>query len=361
MSPSVPGRPGSQHPVAAKLDRVAARYAAKPRVSAMSFAIEQPSTGFTWHHGDTDQPYFVASITKLYTVSIIMQLRDEGVLTLDTRAAELLGEETMCGLNVHDGHDYGPAITVRELLTQTSGIPDYFEQKRPDGGTFLSDMLRADAAWTFENYIEMARAMPSQFAPSTPGKAQYCDTNYQLLGRIIEVATSGSFNDAFRSRIIEPLGLPNTWLFTPHTVHRYDEVATILHGDTPPHIPKTIASFAPDGAVVSTATDQLRLLRAFMGGELFPARYLTEMTAHWNPVFSRLEPIDYGIGIMRFKLPRWQSPLAPAPEMIGHSGAFGSVLYYIPERDLYVSGTVNQMHPRSLSHRLLLQLVTQLR
>ncbi|MDA8371460.1 MAG: serine hydrolase [Nocardiopsaceae bacterium] len=348
-------------PVSAKLDRVAARYAAKPRVSAMSLAIEQPSTGFAWSYGDTGRPYFIASITKLYTVAMIMQLRNEGTLTLDTRAAELLGEDTMRGLNVHDGHDYGPAITVRELLTQTSGIPDYFEQKRPDGTTFLEDMLRADAAWTFEDLIEMARAMPSRFPPSAPGKAQYCDTNYQLLGRIIEVATSGSYDRAIRSRIIEPLGLPDTWLFTPHTLDRYGEAATVLDGRTPLRIPKTIASLPPDGAVVSTAADQLRLLRAFIEGELFPARYLTEMTAHWKPVFSRLDPIDYGVGIMRFKLPRWQSPLTPAPEMIGHSGAFGNVLFHIREHDLYVSGTVNQMRPRSLAHFLLLQLVAQFR
>ncbi|NED97715.1 beta-lactamase family protein [Phytoactinopolyspora alkaliphila] len=348
-------------PISAKLDRVAARYAAKPKVSSMSVAIEQPSTGFSWGYGDTGQPYFVASITKLYTTAMIMQLREENVLTLDTRVAELLGEDTMSGLNVHNGHDYGPAITVRELLAQTSGIPDYFEQKRPDGTTFLDDMLRTDAAWTFEDFIEMARAVPSRFAPSTPGKAQYGDTNYQLLGRIVEVATSGSYDDAIRSRIIDKLGLRHTWLFTPQTLSRYGEAAPVLHGPTPVHVPKAIASFPPDGAVVSTSADQVRLLRAFITGELFPAQYLTEMTAHWNPIFSRLDAMDYGIGIMRFKLPRWQSPFTPFPAMIGHSGAFGNVLYYLPERDVYVAATVNQMRPRSLAHRLLLRLVAHVR
>ncbi|GAB3659330.1 serine hydrolase domain-containing protein [Glycomyces tarimensis] len=348
-------------PLSAKLDHIAARYAAKPAVSAMSFAVEQPSTGFTWRYGDTARPYFIASITKLYTVAIIMQLRDEGALALDTRAAELLGEDAMRGLNVRDGHDHGPAVTVRELLAQTSGIPDYFEQQRTDGTTFLDDMLRTDAAWTFEDFIEMARRVPSRFAPSAPGRAQYGDTNYQLLGRIIETLAPGGYEDAVRHRIIEPLGLRDTWLFTPKTLDRYGEVATVLHGRTPLRVPKSVASFRPDGAMVSTATDQVRFLRAFIGGELFPARYLSEMTARWNPVFSRLDPIDYGIGIMRFKLPRWQSPFAPIPEMIGHSGAFGSVLYHVPERDLYLAGTVNQMRSRRLPYPLMLRLVAQLR
>jgi D-alanyl-D-alanine carboxypeptidase len=348
-------------PLATRLDRIAARYAAKPAVSSMRFALEQPSTGFSWHYGDDDRPHFIASITKLYTVAMIMQLRREGVLTLDTRAAELLGEDVMRGLNVHDGRDLGPAVTVRELLAQTSGIPDYFEQRRPDGGTFLDDMLRTDAAWTFEDFIEMARRLPSRFAPSSPGKAQYCDTNYQLLGRIVEVADSSGYRDAVRKRVIEPLGLRETWLFTPDTLDRYGEVAPILHGRKAVHIPKAIASFPPDGAMVSTPADQIRLLRAFLGGELFPASYLPEMTARWNPVFSPLEPIDYGIGIMRFKLPRWQSPFTPPPAMIGHSGAFGSVLYYVPEQDLYMAGTVNQMRPRSLPYPLLLRLAGRLR
>jgi CubicO group peptidase (beta-lactamase class C family) len=64
--------------ISARLDRIAARYAAKPGVSLMSLAVEQPSTGFSWSHGDTGRPYFVASITKLYTVAMVMQLRDEG-------------------------------------------------------------------------------------------------------------------------------------------------------------------------------------------------------------------------------------------------------------------------------------------
>ncbi|SDL21018.1 CubicO group peptidase, beta-lactamase class C family [Glycomyces sambucus] len=345
--------------LAARLDRVAARFAAKPAVHSLSLAAAQPSTGFTWEFGEARRPYFIASITKLATVAMVMQLRDEGALTLDTRAADLIGEDVMRGLNVRDGRDLGPAVTVRELLTQTSGIPDYFEQRRPDGGTFLADVLREDGAWTFEDYLAMARSLPSRFAPSAPGRAHYCDTNYQLLGRIVETATAGGFERALRRRVLEPLALQDTWLFTPDTLDRYDEVAPVFHGRNAIRIPKAIASFAPDGALVSTAADQIRLLRAFLGGELFPAAYLAEMTAHWNPVFSRLEPIEYGMGVMRFALPRWQSPLAPAPAMIGHSGAFGSVLYHVPDLDLYLAGTVNQMRPRSLPYPLLLRLAGQ--
>ncbi|CAL9351221.1 D-alanyl-D-alanine carboxypeptidase [Nocardiopsis dassonvillei] len=346
-------------PSAARLHRIAARYAAKPTVSALAAAIEQPSTGFSWSHGDTDRPYFIASITKLYTVAVVMQLREEGALTLDTPAADILGPEAVRGLNTHGGSDHGPRITVRHLLAQTSGIPDYFEQKRPDGTTFLADMLRADAAWTSDELIDMARGLPSPFAPGSPGRAYYSDTNYQLVGRIIETATSDTQEAALRTRITGPLGLHDTWMLTPDTLDRYGEVAPVLHRRRALHIPRAIASFPPDGAVVSTAADQLRFLRAFTAGKLFPEHYLAEMTAHWNPVFSRLAPIDYGTGMMRFRVPRVLSPFTPVPAMVGHAGAFGNALFHMPERDLFVAATVNQMEPRSLVHNMVAQLVAR--
>ncbi len=342
-----------------RLDRIAKSYAAKPSVSAMSFAIDQPSTGFTWGYGSTGQPFFIASITKLYTVAITMQLRHEGVLALDTRVASLLGDDTMRGLVVHDGHDHGPEITVRELLSHTSGIPDYFEQKRPDGTTFLEEALRGDAWWGFEDFMELARGMPSRLVPSAPRRAQYSDTNYELLGRIIEVTTGNSFHHELSERVIAPLGLDATWLLVEQSLGRYDEISPVLYGSEQLHIPKTIASSPATGAVISTPIDQLRFFRAFVAGELFPARYLTEMTAHWNPAFSRLVPLDYGIGIMRFRMPRWQSPLVRVPQMIGHSESLGTVLYHAPERDLYISGTVNQMRFRSLPYPLLSRLAAQ--
>lgn len=345
-------------PVSATLDRIAARYAAKPAVSRMSFRIEQPSRGFTWGYGDMHQQFFIASITKLYTAAMIMQLCLERALSWDTPAAELLGEGTMRRLNTHGGHDHGPAITVRELLSHTSGIPDYFEQKHHDGTTVFASMLRTDQAWALDELLDRVRAMPSRFAPSTPGRAQYSDLNYDLLGRIIEVATSSSYADAIRTRVIEPLELRD-WLFTPSTLESYDEVAGVRHARMPLHVPKTLASSPASGAVVSTPADQVRFLRAFITGELFPAGYLTEMAAHWNSVFSRLEPLENGTGIMRFTTPRWLSPFSQIPAMIGHSGSFGTVLYHVHECDLYISGTVNQMQPRSLPYPLLARLVAQ--
>jgi CubicO group peptidase (beta-lactamase class C family) len=344
--------------IVASLDRIATRYAAKQQVSELTIAIDQPATGLSWSHGRDDRPYFVASITKLFTAAIVMQLRHEGVLSLDAAAADVLGAKVMRGLVVHDGKDLGARVTIRELLSHTSGVPDYFEDMRADGGTALADMLRADTAWTFEDLLDMARSARRR---PPPGRSHYSDTNFQLLGRIVETLTSSTFDQALTDRILRPLALDATWLFTPQTADRYDEVMPVRHGRSTLRLPRSIASFPYEGAVVSTTPDQLRFLRAWIGGELFPRSYVAESTERWRSVFSPLVPLSYGVGIMRFALPRWQAPFGSPPPMIGHTGAFGSVLFHVPEHDLYVAGTVNQMVPRHLPYPLLARLTTQLR
>ena len=91
-----------------------------------------------------------------------------------------------------------------------------------------------------------------------------------------------------------------------------------------------------------------------MTGRLFPAEDVNDMQSHWNPIFP---PMKYGLGMMRFALPRYYAMFKRLPAMIGHSGASGAVLYYVPELDLYVSGTVNQIKRRSLSHNLTARVV----
>ena len=164
-----------------------------------------------------------------------------------------------------------------------------------------------------------------------------------------------------RRRVIEPLGLQHTWHFTPDTLDRYDDVTPVFRDRKQLRIPKTLASSPADGGIVSTTTDQLRFLRAFTGGELFPKGYLEEMTAQWNRLSGDFGPLRYGVGLMQFALPRWQILFMRMPAMIGHSGSFGTVLYYAPETDVYLAATVNQTHPRRLPYPLLARIVMALR
>ncbi|MBS3933835.1 MAG: beta-lactamase family protein [Truepera sp.] len=341
----------------ASLSRLLGRYAARTDTSAVQFALASPGRGWRWewYAPGAIRQYFIASATKLYVTALVMQLRAEGLLGLDDPAAQYLDSSVMSGIHVLRGIDYGDRITVRELLSHTSGIADYFEQRRKNGPTQIGKALRGDFAWTFDDVLQITKEeLSPRFAPSTPGKAFYSDTNYQLLGRVIEKVIGLNYEEALQQRLLGPLGLVDTYPFTAATVGRYDSVARMLYGREPVRIPLVMASVRADGGIVSTAVDGITFLEALMGGRLFPAEYLGEMQKRWNAIFP---PLEYGVGIMRFALPRYYTLFKEVPPMIGHSGASGAVLYYVPALDLYVSGTVNQLKNRSLPYNLMTRLV----
>lgn len=332
-------------------------YAARGDTNAVRFALASPSRHWSWEWSEAEAPeqYFIASTTKLYVTAILMQLRHEGTVDLDAPVALYLGGEMMAGIHVLGGVDSSLKITVRQLLAHTSGIADYFEQRRPDGNTQIGRAFAEDFAWTLDDVLRIAKKeLTPRFAPGAPGKAFYSDTNYQLLGALIEAVTGVSFEQSAIERIITPLGLADTYPFTSETIERYDSVAGMLLGKSPVRIPLVMSSVRADGGMVSTAADGLVFLEAFMRGELFPVEYLVEMQASINKIFP---PLEYGVGIMRFALPRYYTLFASVPAMVGHSGASGAVLFHVPELDLYVSGTVNQIKKRSLSYNLMVRLV----
>ena len=109
-------------------------------------------------------------------------------------------------------------------------------------------------------------------------------------------------------------------------------------------------SFRSDGGMVSTADEQNQFLRALFSGKIFQENKTLAWMQQWNKIFF---PLEYGYGLMRYKLPRIFSPFSPVPEFIGHSGASGSFAFYCNDGDFYLSGTVNQLEAKSLSFRLM--------
>jgi D-alanyl-D-alanine carboxypeptidase len=350
------------------IEKIVAKWASNKLLQSLAFAVSSPRDGIDLQAGagriagadgrpmTTDSPYFIASATKLYTTAITMQLRAESRLDLDAPAHAYLPRERLAGIHVWGGVDHSGSITVRQLLAHTSGLADYFEQKQSNGTTLIDQIVKErDRGWSLDDVLEINRTrLKPKFIPGTPGRAFYSDTNYQLLGGIIEAVTGLTFDENLRARVIEPLGLTRTYLFTRDRVKDYALVATMYDGARPLVIPQAMASFGADGGMVSTANEGIVFLKAFMQGKLFPQEYLSEMT-HWNKIFF---PLEYGVGIMRFKLPWFFSPFRAYPELVGHSGASGTVLFYCAKLDRYISGTINQIQKRHLPYKLMLQLVT---
>lgn len=336
------------------LDAIAARAEAKNSIHNLQFEVAIPSQGFAWCHDakSATKQFFIASATKLFTTALVYQLIDAHLISLDTRAVDILGPETMHGLHSLNGKDNSARITIRHLLSHTSGIADYFEQK-PTQGKSLAEMVleNQDRSWSFDDILAHVRKnLRPRFDPDA-GRGFYSDTNYQLLGRIIESLSGENFNDILGKKILQPLGLNKTFMFAPEMLNRYPGILPLYHDDQRLVIPQAMASFGCDGGMVSTTGDMLRFLEAFFTGKLFEPSWI-QTAAEWRRIFF---PLQYGVGFMRFQLPRIFTLFRKTPEFFGHSGASGTVAFYAPELDLYVCAAVNQTKYRDLPFRLLVE------
>lgn len=318
-----------------------------------SVASDDGSSEWVGSAGDLgpESLFFIASTTKLYTTALVLRAVDDGRLRLDDPITRHLPEGLPTGIHTLRGVDHVPALTVRHLLAHTSGLPDYFQQKRADGRSLEQELMTgSDRGWDLARVLEDVRAMRPASAPGTSRRALYSDTNYQLLGAIVATATGRTYTDALRADIIAPLGLKQTYLYEDPTDTRPRH---LYHGRRALHIPQAMASFGPDGGIVSTAPELMRFLRAFFDGRLFAHTHLPLIQRPWNRIFF---PMQYGVGIMRFKLPRNFSLFRGTPEFVGHSGLSGAFAFHCPVKGLFLCGTVNQLTPPSLSFRLMMKL-----
>ena len=101
-----------------------------------------------------ESQYFIASTTKLYTSALIFNLANQKAFQLDDPVANYLNQSTIEGLLVLKGVDYSGKITIRQLLAHTSGLPDYFQQKKANGKSLLKELTTGiDQGWSFEQVI----------------------------------------------------------------------------------------------------------------------------------------------------------------------------------------------------------------
>jgi len=363
---AVASSPMNPHDVEEKLRRLVHRQVANKNVSNIVVGLQStdgPIVSAAAGHADadglvamtTDTPYYLASITKMYTATVLMTLAGAGTIDLDAAISTYLPADLIRNIHVIDGTDLGDQITVAMLLNQTSGLADYFGGTTKSGVSVEDDLKEGhDRALSIETIMDIVRGLPPQFAPGAGSgrKAHYSDTNYALLGAIIESVTEKTVADNFQDAIFSPLGLTNTYVFD-HTEARPKPAAMYFKARAV-EIPLAMSSFAPDGGVVSTLAESLRFLQGFFGGELLKEDQLKFMMRQWNRLFF---PLQYGSGLMRFKLPRWMSPFMAPPELIGHSGSTGSFAFYEPARGVYMAGTVNQMANPGRPFRIMTQMV----
>jgi D-alanyl-D-alanine carboxypeptidase len=286
-----------------------------------------------------DTPVYIASILKLYTATVIMKLYEMGDLSLDDPISRYLPEELIKGIHVYKGKDYTREITIKQLLSNTSGIADYYTE-RPEEGKNVFEMLleEPDRTWKENETIEWARdKLKPNFPPGTD--ASYSDTNFDLLGKIIESITSQPLHIVYENFIFHPLGLTHTWLIersAPH-IPVAASPADVFYKD------RNITNIRSNSAywpyMISTSEEMIIFLKALNEGRIIRKETL-ELMHSWNKLHF---PMQYGCGTMYFKLPWLMRKASGITPLWGHSGSTGSFLYYSEDLDIYIAGTINSV------------------
>jgi CubicO group peptidase (beta-lactamase class C family) len=236
-------------------------------------------------------------------------------------------------------------------MSFTSGLPCYLTDKQANGTKAMAELeAGSDQSWPIEKVIREVKKMKPHFPPGKKGRAKYSDTNHQILGLIIEKIT-GEYVRVVLKNLFRELSLTRTSLCEDVSSQTF---VPIRHKSEEIHVPLFLNSTQND--IISTAKDQMTFLKAFFGGHFFPKERLSELEK-WNRIFF---PFQYGVGIQRFHMPRILSPLSPVPPMVGHCGSVGSVAFYVPDKDLYITGSTNQQARPNIAFQTMIKIVNNL-
>lgn len=326
----------------------------------------------------TECPIHIASVTKTMTAVALHQLVEAGTAgpkMWDTPLAELevLPVEALTRLHGTGSRSAAERITLRHLLTHTSGIRDAMEDDAEQLGgpaprSIIGELLMAvglptrtwvgwDPSRPDEEYagvlnFYLARGLGERplFAPGEG--FHYSDTGYVVLALVIEKLAGEPLHSVFERRIFDPLGMVNSYLAyrndPPMGSFRSPE-AEIWAGPIPILCSGVSLSFDwGGGGVVSTIADLAKFLAAVIEGRLFQHSATRAAMLDWFvPIDLRLPRTGVSMGLFRTNYPRL--------ELWGHSGAWGTRMVFDPESRLIFTGSVNQAKAPSDWHvRLLL-------
>ncbi|WP_433932751.1 serine hydrolase domain-containing protein [Sorangium cellulosum] len=265
----------------------------------------------------------IGSVTKTFVATALLQLWTEGALDLDAPLSTWV-----------DLVPGGDAITLRQVLNHTSGIPDYFES-----ADFLEALFaEPQRVWAPEELVAHGVAQEPYFAPGAGWR--YANTNYILAGLVLEATTGRPAVQELRERLLDPLELGSTFLDASEPVpidiaHGYfsNEDVTLLDTTTRYHESQGWTA----GSLVSSASDVARFLSALLdGGEggLLDEAALAEMKTLvplGHPAYT-----GYGLGLFERE--------SPIGVTYGHGGATTGYLasaYHAPATGVTVTVLLN--------------------
>ena len=302
---------------------------------------------------NTQQPYFIASIGKLFTSVLINILVEKGMISYEDTITQFLDNDLLQNLHIYKGKDYTSQIKIRHLLNHTSGLHDYFDDK-PKQGKSMIDIIFDEPSrfWTPQETIQWSKEHLKSHFP--PGKGfHYSDTGYHVLGLIIEKITSTPFHEALRHYIFQPLQMDHSYLayYSEPMVKNDYPVADLYSGNNNVIQYRSLSIDYAGGGIVATSEDLLKFMKALATHEIIKEDTFEKMK-DWAK-FSI--GIDYGYGLINF---RTIPLLMPQKYNVwGNAGSVGSFMFYHPVMDTYLIGNLNQFRYAQKGIRLMFKII----
>ncbi|MEQ8909632.1 MAG: serine hydrolase domain-containing protein [Vicingaceae bacterium] len=338
-----------QEKVIRKLDKLIEKQLKQKEIHNVYLSVYSSSKNFEWQAAkgtfkdgrevSLKHPFYTASVGKTFTATAIGILVDQGKLSFEDPIANYLSEEIMQGLHTLNGADYGDSIRIAHLLQHTSGLADYFGEPKDNTPSML-EQISTDTNH-FWQAMELITFYKAHFKPLfAPGDSYfYTDTEYILLGLIVEEVSGIPFHDFLSKHIFEPLEMKHTYLNQrSKPMQSSAAMAEMYNGEQELSRFKSLSADWAGGAIVSTGKELINFHQALLIGNLVSEQTLKQMQ-DW---LSESKGMDYGYGLRKIDF-KELAPILPNWEVIGHSGLNGTFMYYCPELDVYLSGTLNQL------------------
>ena len=279
----------------------------------------------------------IASVTKPFVAAATLRLVEQGRLELDARAEELLPHDELQVLR--DGGYRPEGITLRHLLTHTSGIYDFaadaYDSSIPDG--FIRT-TQADPSRRWTRLEQIRFAMDHGKPRGEPGTVyHYSDTGACLVGEILERTTGMTMGAALRELCaFDRLGLTHTYHETiepepasmPPLAHQYEGEFDVAEYDAS-------VDLWGGGGLISTCADLARFFRALLRGEVFDEPETLETMC---TLTEGVEGVEDGAAMFLYR-----TDIA-GETFWGHGGYWGTTAYTCPRLDVTVVSQIGQAH-----------------
>ncbi|HMQ33285.1 MAG TPA: serine hydrolase domain-containing protein [Chloroflexaceae bacterium] len=323
----------------ASLERALAGVSRNQSVPGVAVAVSVPGYQ-TWHgtrgladrrQGAPVEPahrFRIGSLSKLFVATVAMQLVEEGTLDLNAPI----------GMWMPGVVPAADRMSLRQVMNHTSGLNDYLDNP------FMRRVLQNPRrVWAPTELVAVAVERGPYFQPGARGRWRYSNTDYVLLGMLIEKVTGNSLAEEVHQRVIDRLGLRNTFVVPDDRVTGPLMRGYAGNGDWTDLHP----SFAwGAGNIVSTVDDLTVFGQALFEGRLMSRRSLASMLTFVDAGSSfGLRGLEYGLGVMRYRMPVGRGHSASATLALGHIGGIGgyrAALWYLPESKITIVAGFNE-------------------